>query len=105
MVEVKEKSLGKVFLVGAGPGDIGLITQKALELISTCDVLVFDHLANSELRKRAIKNCEQIDVGKSPGSHTMPQDEIGKILVKKATEGKKVVRLKGGDPFVFGRCA
>ncbi|MGY8712526.1 MAG: uroporphyrinogen-III C-methyltransferase [Verrucomicrobiia bacterium] len=105
MVEVKEKKLGKVFLVGAGPGDIGLITQKALELISTCDVLVFDHLANSELRKRAIENCEQIDVGKSPGSHTMPQDEIGKILVKKANEGKKVVRLKGGDPFVFGRCA
>ena len=93
MVKVKEKKLGKVFLVGAGPGDIGLITQKALELISTCDVLVFDHLANSELRKRAIENCEQIDVGKSPGSHTMPQDEIGKILVK------------GGDPFVFGRCA
>lgn len=105
MVELEEKNLGKVFLVGAGPGDMGLITQKALELISTCEVLVFDHLANAELRERAIKNCEQIDVGKTPGSHTMSQEEIGKILVTKAKEGRKVVRLKGGDPFVFGRCA
>ncbi len=105
MGRVKENSLGKVFLVGAGPGDVGLITLKAHELISDCEVLVFDHLANAELRKRARSGCEQIDVGKSPGHHTMTQEEIGKILVEKARQGKKVVRLKGGDPFVFGRCA
>ena len=97
--------MGRVFLVGAGPGDVRLITLKASELIRTCDVLVFDHLANSELRKGVAIGCEQIDVGKSPGRHTMEQEEIGKILVQKAREGKKVVRLKGGDPFVFGRCA
>ncbi|MBT3667177.1 MAG: uroporphyrin-III C-methyltransferase, partial [Opitutae bacterium] len=97
--------MGKVFLVGAGPGDVSLVTLKAFELIKTCDVLVFDHLANAELRKGVKTGCEQIDVGKSPGRHTMDQNEIGKILVKKAKEGKNVVRLKGGDPFVFGRCA
>lgn len=105
MAEIKEIKMGRVFLVGAGPGDVRLITLKASELIKTCDVLVFDHLANSELRKGVPMGCEQIDVGKSPGRHTMEQEEIGKILVQKAREGKKVVRLKGGDPFVFGRCA
>jgi len=105
MAEIKEKKMGRVFLVGAGPGDVRLITLKASELIKTCDVLVFDHLANSELRKGVPIGCEQINVGKSPGRHTMEQEEIGKILVQKAREGKKVVRLKGGDPFVFGRCA
>ena len=105
MAELKEEKMGKVFLVGAGPGDVSLVTLKAFELIKTCDVLVFDHLANAELRKGVKTGCEQIDVGKSPGRHTMDQNEIGKILVKKAKEGKNVVRLKGGDPFVFGRCA
>ena len=105
MAEINKEKVGKVFLVGAGPGDVSLVTLKASELIKTCDVLVFDHLANSELRKGVAIGCEQIDVGKSPGRHTMNQEEIGKILVQKAREGKKVVRLKGGDPFVFGRCA
>ena len=105
MVELKENKIGKVYLVGAGPGDVNLVTIKASELIKTCDVLVFDHLANAELRKGVLTGCEQIDVGKSPGRHTMDQNDIGKILVKKAKEGKNVVRLKGGDPFVFGRCA
>ena len=105
MAEIEKENVGTVFLVGAGPGDVGLITQKAIELISTCDVLVFDHLANAELRKRAKSDCEHIDVGKSPGRHTVVQEEIGKILVNRARAGKRVVRLKGGDPFVFGRCA
>ena len=96
---------GKVYLVGAGPGDVGLITMKGSNLIQECDVLVFDHLANAELRKGVSVHCEQIDVGKSPGRHTMAQEEIGKILIQKAKEGKTVVRLKGGDPFVFGRSA
>jgi len=105
MAEIEKENVGTVFLVGAGPGDVGLITQKAIELISTCDVLVFDHLANAELRKQAKSDCEHIDVGKSPGRHTVVQEEIGKILVNRARAGKRVVRLKGGDPFVFGRCA
>ena len=105
MGKLKENNSGKVFLVGAGPGDVGLVTLRAHELIRDCDALVFDHLANAELRKRAKPECEQIDVGKAPGRHTMIQEEIGKILVEKARQGKKVVRLKGGDPFVFGRCA
>lgn len=105
MATLDNQQIGKVFLIGAGPGDVGLITVKGLSLIQKCDVLVFDHLANSELRKGSSESCEQIDVGKSPGRHTMTQEEIGKILVEKAKEGKSVVRLKGGDPFVFGRCA
>ncbi|NDH15691.1 MAG: uroporphyrinogen-III C-methyltransferase, partial [Opitutae bacterium] len=94
-----------VYLVGAGPGDPNLITLRARELIESCDVLVYDHLANRRLHDWAPSNCERIDVGKSPGRHTMDQLEISKILVEKAQDGLKVVRLKGGDPFVFGRCA
>lgn len=96
---------GIVYLVGAGPGDPGLLTLKARSLIETCDVLVFDHLANRRLHDWASPECERIDVGKSPGRHTMEQSEIGEILVQKAKDGLRVVRLKGGDPFVFGRCA
>ena len=96
---------GKVFLVGAGPGDPNLATLRTREIILKCDVLVYDHLANPEFRKWASPECEQIDVGKSPGRHTVAQDEIGKILVSKASDKLIVVRLKGGDPFVFGRCA
>ena len=105
MAELGREKKGKVFLVGAGPGDPELITRKAISLIASCDTLVFDHLANSEFRKHAHSECEQIDVGKSPGRHTVDQRQICKILVSKAIEGKIVVRLKGGDPFVFGRCA
>ena len=96
---------GIVYLVGAGPGDPGFTHPKARSLIETCDVLVFDHLANRRLHDWASPECERIDVGKSPGRHTMEQSEIGEILVQKAKDGLRVVRLKGGDPFVFGRCA
>jgi uroporphyrinogen III methyltransferase/synthase len=105
MVGLGQKNKGKVFLVGAGPGDPELITRKAISLISSCETLVFDYLANSEFRKYAAPGCEQINVGKSPGRHTVDQEQICEILVTKAREGKNVVRLKGGDPFVFGRCA
>jgi len=104
-MDKKEVNQGIVYLVGAGPGDPNLITLRARELIETCDVLVYDHLANRRLHDWAPLSCETIDGGKSPGRHTMDQSDICKILVEKAQDGLKVVRLKGGDPFVFGRCA
>lgn len=96
---------GTVYLVGAGPGDRGLITVKARELIASCDILVFDNLVNRILLEEAAPGCELVDVGKRPGRHTVEQEEICRMLVEKAQAGKQVVRLKGGDPFVFGRCA
>lgn len=96
---------GIVYLVGAGPGEPKLSTLRAKELIEQCKVLVYDNLANPELRKWAASDCLQIDVGKSPGRHTLDQRDIEKVLVEHANQGKIVVRLKGGDPFVFGRCA
>lgn len=96
---------GKVFLVGAGPGEPKLSTLRAKELIEQCDVLVYDNLANPELRKWKKSECLEVDVGKSPGRHTVEQREIEKTLIQHASTGKMVVRLKGGDPFVFGRCA
>ena len=94
---------GTVYLVGAGPGDLGLVTSRAGELVASCDVLVHDNLVNPALLEQASPNCERIDVGKQPGRHAVPQEEIAALLVSKAREGKCVVRLKGGDPFVFGR--
>ncbi|WP_428910966.1 uroporphyrinogen-III C-methyltransferase [Niallia sp. Krafla_26] len=94
---------GKVFLVGAGPGDIGLITVKGLEAIKQADVILFDRLANPKLLNFAPSHCEFIYGGKLPFKHTLRQEKINSILVEKALEGKKVVRLKGGDPGVFGR--
>lgn len=94
---------GKVYLVGAGPGDPSLMTLKAVEVLKQADTVVFDRLINSDILKLPPKNAELIDVGKSPGNHTIPQSEINRILADKALEGKKVARLKGGDPFVFGR--
>ena len=98
-------SIGIVYLVGAGPGDPSLLTLRAKDLIENCDVLVYDNLTNPSIRRMASSGCERIDVGKSPGRHTMEQEVICRILVEKAREGKSIVRLKGGDPFVFGRCA
>jgi uroporphyrinogen III methyltransferase/synthase len=94
---------GKVFLVGAGPGDPGLITQKGLERLKLADVIVFDRLLDESLLDSARPGVEKIYVGKASSDHTLPQTEINRLLVKKALEGKNVVRLKGGDPFVFGR--
>ena len=94
---------GKVYLIGAGPGDPGLVTVRARELIELADVIVYDYLANSKLLDWTKPDSEKIYVGKSAGRHSIPQDEIEKILVDRANKGKKVVRLKGGDPYVFGR--
>jgi uroporphyrinogen III methyltransferase/synthase len=93
----------KVYLVGAGPGDPGLITVKGRECIAAADVVIYDYLAAPSLLKHAAANAELIYVGKKGGDHTLPQDEINALMVAKARENKVVTRLKGGDPFVFGR--
>lgn len=94
---------GKVFLVGAGPGEYKLITLKGMDCIKKADVIVYDRLANIRLLKNAKDDCEFIYVGKKSSNHTKTQDEINDIIVNKAKEGKIVTRLKGGDPYVFGR--
>jgi uroporphyrinogen III methyltransferase / synthase len=96
---------GKVYLVGAGPGDLGLVTLRAKECVEHADVIVYDHLANPEMLGWAREDAEIIYAGKKAGEHALKQDEINKLLIEKAREGKEVVRLKGGDPFVFGRGA
>jgi uroporphyrinogen III methyltransferase/synthase len=96
-------SSGIVYLVGAGPGDLGLVTFRAKELVAQADVLVYDYLVHPELVKWTRLGCEVIYVGKKAGCHTVPQEEIEALLVRHAKAGRRVVRLKGGDPFVFGR--
>ncbi len=94
---------GKVFLVGAGPGDPGLLTRKAAELIATADLVALDALVSKEIGAMIPKTTEVIYVGKRASAHALPQDQINKLLVAEAKKGRRVVRLKGGDPFVFGR--
>src|ERR1043166_10303603 len=96
----KSKS-GKVYLVGAGPGDPGLVTLRAKECIENTDVIVYDSLANPEMLGWARDEAEIIFAGKRAGEHSLSQNEINTLLVAKAREGKNTVRLKGGDPFVF----
>lgn len=95
--------MGKVYLVGAGPGDPELITVKGLTCIQQADVILYDRLVNEQLLTFAKKDAELIFCGKLPGYHTMQQETINHFLVHHAKKGKTVVRLKGGDPFVFGR--
>jgi len=97
------KTFGKVFLTGAGPGDFGLITMNAIKALQTCDVILYDKLANPELLSFCRKDAELIYVGKQAGKHHLSQDKIIDLLIKKAKEGKDTIRLKGGDPLVFGR--
>jgi len=98
-------SQGKIYLVGAGPGDVELITLKGYQLICQADVIIHDHLIPSELLNLAKPTAQIISVGKFASRHTMPQSEINKLLVEKARKNNIVVRLKGGDPFLFGRGA
>ena len=94
---------GMVYLVGAGPGDYRLISIKAVDCLKMADVVVYDRLADDRILRWAPENAEYIYVGKASSNHTMKQEDINQLLVDKAKEGKCVVRLKGGDPFVFGR--
>ncbi len=95
---------GKVYLVGAGPGDPQLLTIKAVKVLKEADVIIYDRLGVSEeILCLAPANAERIFVGKRTGLHEVPQNKITEIIIKKAKEGSKVVRLKGGDPFIFGR--
>ena len=94
---------GKVFLVGAGPGDPGLLTTRAAQLIATADLIATDALVSREIAALFPKETQVVYVGKRASAHTLPQDQINQLLVEEAKKGKRVVRLKGGDPFVFGR--
>src|SRR5947208_3425025 len=96
-------SAGVVYLVGAGPGDPGLMTRRALELIASADAILYDRLIPAGALDDARPDAELRYVGKQPGGHSMGQDDINALLVELARDGRTVVRLKGGDPFVFGR--
>ncbi len=94
---------GKVFLVGAGPGDPTLLTVKAEKLLKTAEIVIYDRLVSQEILKLIPETAEKIYVGKRTGKHVVPQEKITELLVEKALAGKNIVRLKGGDPFIFGR--
>src|SRR3954451_15465093 len=94
---------GVVYLVGAGPGDPGLMTTRSLELIGSADAIFYDRLIPRGALDGAREDAELVYVGKAPGRPSLPQEEIGERLIEAALAAKSVVRLKGGDPFVFGR--
>ncbi|MDF1877549.1 uroporphyrinogen-III C-methyltransferase [Sulfurimonas sp. SAG-AH-194-L11] len=95
--------MAQVYLTGAGPGDLGLLTVKALRVIQKADIIIYDRLANAEILKEVKDGCEFLYVGKEDAKHTIPQDEINRAILDASQKYEIVVRLKGGDPFVFGR--
>jgi len=98
-----ESKMGKVYLTGAGPGAVDLMTVKAVRVVEEADIIIYDRLANPKILEMAKKGCELVYVGKQDGKHSVPQDEINEIIYQAALKHENVVRLKGGDPFVFGR--
>jgi uroporphyrinogen III methyltransferase/synthase len=98
-----DSTLGKVFLIGAGPGDPKLLTLRAAEAIGAADVIVFDHLVNPEILAHARRGAELVYAGKRSGLRAMTQPEINRLMIEHAEQGRIVARLKGGDPFIFGR--
>jgi len=98
-----ENKMAKVYLTGAGPGDIELMTLKAARVVKEADVIIYDRLANPEILDMAKESCELIYVGKEDGKHSVPQDKINEIIYQASLKYENIVRLKGGDPFVFGR--
>mmetsp|Transcript_44046 Transcript_44046/g.71713 ORF Transcript_44046/g.71713 Transcript_44046/m.71713 type:complete len:351 (+) Transcript_44046:194-1246(+) len=104
-VESSKRQRGTVYLVGAGPGDPGLITVKGKALLEEADVVLYDHLVSPDILAMIKPSAELIDVGKERTHHKLAQEDIGKLLIEKACSFRTVVRLKGGDPFVFGRGA
>ena len=103
IAEVNELRAGKVYLVGAGPGDPGLMTVKGLDRLRQADVVIYDRLVDEGILSEALPDAEKIYVGKTASHHTLEQEAINDLMLKKVREGKSVVRLKGGDPFVLGR--
>ena len=102
-MDENRRTCGKVWLVGAGPEDIGLLTLKGLQVLRDADVIVYDHLVGRSLLTVIGEHGRMINVGKEAGHHPVAQERINQILVEEAEKGQSVVRLKGGDPFLFGR--
>ncbi len=103
MIRSDDKKIGTVYLVGAGPGDPGLVTVKAVQVMGGADVVVYDHLVEDAILSHVRPGAQMIYAGKQGGRHTLSQDEINNLIVTQAKAGRRVVRLKGGDPFIFGR--